>query len=124
MAELSIVSLKRDKAHFSEHPRWPGVRDIDPIIRESTTVSDDDKDALLWTARPPVRQRRPGEMLWTIPVNNVTWSAELRFHGEGYGWDCAFFRETEFFASRRFLLREEALAWAELLKKDLEKGDI
>lgn len=45
-------------------------------------MSDNDKDALLWTARPPVRQRRPGEPLWTIRVNHVTYSAELKFYGE------------------------------------------
>jgi hypothetical protein len=74
------------------------------------------------THRPPPRQRRPGELLWTIRVNKVTWSAELRFHGESYGWECQVFRETDFTIGRRFIQREEAIAWGELLRKDREKG--
>jgi hypothetical protein len=77
---------------------------------------------LLWTARPPVRQRRPGEVLWTIRVNNVTWSAELKFHGESYGWECQFYRETDFRMGQRFILCEAAIKWAELERQAIEKG--
>ena len=70
-------------------------------------MSDDDNDAhLSRTARQPVRQRRPGEPLWTIRVNNVAYWAELKFHGEGYGWEGTVFRETDFRIGRRFLLRK------------------
>jgi len=86
-------------------------------------VSDNDKDALLWTARPLVRQRRPGEPLWTIRVNHVTYSAELMFHGESYGWEAQIFRETEFTMGRRFILREKAIGWAEAEKQAIEEGD-
>jgi hypothetical protein len=59
--------------------------------------------------RPPTRQRRPGELLWTIVVNHLRWTAELMFRGEGYGWECQFFRETDFRYGRRFILKEEAI---------------
>ena len=71
---------------------------------------------------PPPRQRRPGEPLWTIRVNHVTYSAELKFHGESYGWECQSFRETEFTIGRRFILREAAIRWAESERKEREKG--
>jgi hypothetical protein len=37
----------------------------------------------------PGRARRsstPGEPLWTLRHEHVTWSCELRFHGESWGW--------------------------------------
>ena len=49
--------------------------------------------------RPPQRRRQPGELLWTIRVNNVT-----------------------FVIGRRFILREEAIGWAEHMLKEIEKG--
>ena len=67
------------------------------------------------------RQRRSGEPLWTIRVNHVTYSAELNFHGESYGWEAQIFRETDFTIGRRFILRAEAVGWAEAERKDLEK---
>jgi hypothetical protein len=33
----------------------------------------------------PTRQARPGELLWTVRTDYVTWTFELRFHGENYG---------------------------------------
>jgi hypothetical protein len=35
---------------------------------------------------PPRRQPTPGEPLWTLRLEHVTWSAELRCHGESWGW--------------------------------------
>jgi hypothetical protein len=37
--------------------------------------------------RPPPRLRPPTETLWKIRREHVTWSCELRFHGESYGWE-------------------------------------
>jgi hypothetical protein len=73
---------------------------------------------------PPVRQRKPGEVVWSIRVNHVNWSAELKFHGESYGWECQSFRETDFRFGRRFILREEALGFAAAEKQAIEKGDV
>jgi len=43
-------------------------------------------DSLLWTHKPAPRGRkRPGEALWSLRNENVTWSAELCFHGEKVG---------------------------------------
>ena len=72
--------------------------------------------------RPPARQRKPGEVVWSIRVNQENWSAELKFHGESYGWECQIFRETDFRVGRRFILREEAIGWAASERQDLEEG--
>lgn len=66
---------------------------------------------------PPKPTR--GEWLWTIRVNHVTWSCELRGHGE-YGWEVQRSRDSEFFAGRRFELHAMAVQWAELEQEDLE----
>ena len=36
---------------------------------------------------PPPRVPKPKEPLWTLWVAGVTWSCELRFHSESYGWE-------------------------------------
>jgi len=33
-------------------------------------------------------------------VNHVTWSCELRFHGESYGWETLVLRDGELFSAR------------------------
>jgi hypothetical protein len=63
--------------------------------------------------KPPApRQPRPaGDPLWEFFASHVLWTAEL--HNEApHGWDCHLIRDGEFFASRRFDLREAAMAWA------------
>ena len=42
----------------------------------------------------------------------MTWSAELRFHGE-YGVEAQIRRNGELSIGRRFLLKEQAIRWAE-----------
>jgi hypothetical protein len=54
-------------------------------------------------------------------LNHVTWSAELRFHGESYGWEAMLLRRGELFASRRFIEKRQAAQWAEDDRKELEK---
>src|SRR5262245_62134573 len=50
--------------------------------------------------RPPAAARnRPAEPLWNVRVNHVTWSCELRFHGETYGWEAQILRNGELFAA-------------------------
>ena len=70
-------------------------------------------DSLLWTHKPAPRCRtRPGEPLWSIRKGEVTWSAELRYHGE-YGVEAQILRNGELALGRRFTLKEQAVKWAE-----------
>ena len=78
--------------------------------RRLTAMSD---DSLLWTHRPAPRCRpRPGEPLWSVRRDGVTWSAELRYHGE-YGVEAQILRNGELRMGRRFPLKEQAIRWAE-----------
>jgi hypothetical protein len=52
----------------------------------------------------------------------VTWSCELRFHGESYGWEAQILREGELVIGRRFDLRRLAERWAEEERQALERG--
>ena len=74
-------------------------------------------DSLLWTHKPAPRCRpRPGEPLWSLRRDNVSWSAELFFRGEGYRWEAQILRDGELTIGRRFLLKAEAVKWAEVEK--------
>jgi hypothetical protein len=75
------------------------------------------------THRPPTHQRRLGELLWTVRKDHVTWTCELFFRGESYGWEAQIFRETDLRIGRRFILREEAIGWADAQRAAIEKGD-
>lgn len=70
-------------------------------------------------APQPSRTPRPGERLWELHRRPVTWSAELRFHGESYGWEAQILRDGELVIGRRFLLREQAVEWAETKRQAL-----
>ena len=52
-----------------------------------------DPDVFSPNHKPPVRQPKSGDPLWNVRVNNVKWSAELRFHGESYGWEAQILRD-------------------------------
>jgi hypothetical protein len=79
-------------------------------------------DALLWTAKPPApRQPKPGEPVWTMQKGTRYAECELRFHGESYGWEAPFFRNGEFFSSRRFDLKAQALEWAAEERQAMER---
>jgi hypothetical protein len=68
----------------------------------------------LWNGPPPpVRKPTPGEPVWVQQNGPVQWSCELRFHGESFGWEAQILRDGELVIGRRFLLREQAVAWAE-----------
>ena len=63
-------------------------------------------DSHLWTHKPAPRCRpRPGEPLWSIQKGDVTWSAELRYHGE-YSVEAQILRNGELALGRRFHLKE------------------
>ena len=84
-------------------------------------MSDAD-NPMLWNHRPPRRQRRPGELIWTVRKDHVTWSCELHFRGESYGWEAQILREGDLHIGRRFLLREQAAKWAERERDWIERG--
>jgi hypothetical protein len=70
----------------------------------------------------PERPRDPGEVLWTLRRDHVDWSCELVFRGESYGWEARVLRSGELSMSRRFILREAAVRWADEQKRDIERG--
>jgi len=71
----------------------------------------------------PAARHRPREPLWSVRHNHVGWSAELRFHGESYGWEATILREGELFASHgAFVMKQDAIDSAEEQRKDAERG--
>jgi len=53
----------------------------------------------------------------------VTWSCELRFHGESYGWEAMILRDGELFSARgAFVTKAAAVQWGEELRKDAGRG--
>jgi len=72
------------------------------------------------TATP--RYRPATGPLWGRRKDHITWSCELRFHGESYGWESMILRNGELHISRRFALNAVAIQWAEFEKADIEKG--
>ena len=66
---------------------------------------------------PPHVPRR-GEPLWSVRVNDVTWEAELRYHGE-YGVEPQILRQGELAIGRRFDTRALAAQWADEERKTL-----
>lgn len=70
-------------------------------------------DELLSGHKPPVRQRVPGELLFSFRApNHRQVDCELRDHGE-YGVEVQFYIDREFRWSMRFQTRVFAEAWAE-----------
>jgi hypothetical protein len=63
--------------------------------------------------RSAPRVPRPGEPLWELHANHVTWNCELRYQGE-FGVEAQIFGDGRFFAGRRFDTRALAVQWAEL----------
>ena len=81
-------------------------------------------DSLLWTHKPAPRSRpRPGEALWSVQHGDVTWTAELFFHGEAVGWEAKIFRDGELSFARTYLLRDVAVGWAKNERDRLGKDD-
>ena len=62
---------------------------------------------------PPVRTATRGEPLWQLRRDHVTWSAELRGHGESWGGEAQILREGDLVLGQRFLLHEPAVQFAE-----------
>ena len=78
-----------------------------------------------WNPRtpPPAATRRPSEPLWNVRHNHITWSTELRFQGESYGWETTILRDGELFVAHgAFPLKGDAIRWAEEQQQEAERG--
>jgi hypothetical protein len=71
---------------------------------------------------PAVRKPIATEPLWELRKGHVVWSGDLRFHGEEYRWEARTLRDGELHLSRRFMVKENAIRWAESERADREKG--
>jgi hypothetical protein len=85
---------------------------------------DDQRDPLYTPFGKPQAPRpcQPGEIVWTLRREHVDWSCELLFRGESYGWEARVLRSGELSVSRRFILREPAVRWADEQRTDIERG--
>ena len=94
-----------------------------PVTPRGIVVGMSD-DAFYRPNRPPAPPRppKPGEPFWSLRHDHVTWSRELRFHGESYGWEAQILREGALVIGQWFVLRQMAEQWAEKERKHLERG--
>jgi hypothetical protein len=69
--------------------------------------------------KAPIRTPQPGEPLWTLRSGPATWSCELRVHALGGGFEAQILRKGELVLGRRFVLRDEAVGWAERKRREL-----
>jgi len=94
----------------------------DPVT--SSSIADSmSNDAFYRPNLPPLPPRapRPGEPLWTLRKDRVTWSAELRYHGE-WGVEAQILRDGDLSIAQRFDLRELAARWADDQRQLIERG--
>jgi len=79
---------------------------------------------MLWTHRPAPRCRpRPGEALWSVRVDRVTWTCALHFHGESVGWEAQILRDGDLSIAKTFILKDLAIGWAKNERDRLERED-
>lgn len=97
-----VTGLSPSRLHFSP---WPTTSSSGPTNPHRAAVPG------------PESRSGPSEQ------DHVTWSAQLFFRGEGYGWEVQILRNGELTIGRRFLLREEAVAWAEAEKAHAGGGE-
>jgi len=69
---------------------------------------------------PRVRPR-PAEPLWELRKDHVTWTCELRYHGE-WGVEAQILHDGDHRISRMWQTRALAVAWAESERRILEAG--
>jgi hypothetical protein len=81
----------------------------DPTCHRRVYTASMSDDILLWTHRPAPRcYPGPGEPLGSVRRGPVTWSAELRYHGE-YGVEAQILRNGDLTIARTFVLRDLAV---------------
>src|SRR5215204_5005446 len=88
---------------------------------ERRIMSHESGPRLLAGYRLPPRQPKPGELIWEFRHAAHHVLCELRGHGEP-GWEAQISLDGDLLLARRFVLREEAMAWAESERQALEKG--
>ena len=64
--------------------------------------------------------RRPAELILTLRKDDGLWTCELHFRGDG--WEAVILRDAELSISRRFILREQAIAWSDAEREHIDKG--
>jgi len=64
---------------------------------------------------------RPGQLLWEFRKDHVTYSCELRYHGE-WGVEAQILRDGDLCMRWRFNTRALAVQWAEGERRDIEAG--
>jgi hypothetical protein len=52
---------------------------------------------------------KPRELAWEVHCDQVTWRADLLFHGESWGWEAQISRDGELVIGRRFDTRKLAV---------------
>jgi hypothetical protein len=114
-----------DRANHRDEIRDRPARkatDADLLCHTSRNRVPMSDDAFYRPNRSPVPPRppKPGEPIWTVRVNHITWSCEFRFHGESYGWEAQLLREGALVIGHRFLLRQPADASADTERQILE----
>ena len=63
------------------------------------------------------------EPLWSLWVAGVTWSCQLVFHGESYGWEAQILHNGELFAAHgAFVTKAAAVQWGQEQRRGAEKG--
>jgi hypothetical protein len=67
----------------------------------------------------PQREPQPGEPLWTRHKGSVRVTCELHSHAER-GCEIQLYRNGGFYSGRFFKRREQALAYAKKLNRDLQ----
>ncbi len=77
---------------------------------------------LLSTFKPTAQTRIPraAEPLWTLRKDGRRIDSELMGHGE-YGWEFRLLKDGDFYAGRRFALKADANAHADIIRGDLER---
>jgi hypothetical protein len=66
---------------------------------------------------------RPAEPFWEFRKNHVTYTCELRYHGE-WGVEAQIFLDGDFRMSWRYQTRALAVAWAEAKRRDIRSRRI
>jgi hypothetical protein len=62
------------------------------------------------------------ELLWIVRQDSHSWSGELQFRGEFYGWDALIRRDGALVVAQRFLAHDKAARFAEDLYGYIERG--
>jgi hypothetical protein len=120
--QISLHPTRRGSIVCTESPASDLPR---PPPRYADAMSDD-QDLPFYSpnCHPPEAPRNLRvEPLWAVRDNHVTWSCELRFHGDSYGWEAQIPRNGELFATDgAFTIRAAAVEWGQERRTDAKRG--